>query len=197
VCDLISFLVNNHEDTDSILLSDDNYLEICEKASSSDGTNCSNFQVSKMKSTKKRCLPFVCKLCHKECNAQTRRRRDKAISTTLGENVKRQDPSSYAPFDQLSPESKNARFRRLSTINKTANQKLKRVIQRLLDSDSQVDIQMDDSNVIGLLRKCFSYLTVQKSVAKAEIIKALLETEINSEKADESQIIEFADAIMQ
>jgi hypothetical protein len=41
---------------------------------------------------------------------------------------------------------------------------------------------MDDSNVMGLLRKCFSYLTTQKSVAKAEIIKALLETEIDSEK---------------
>jgi hypothetical protein len=104
VCASISFLLKNHKHTNSIWLLSDDYLEICEKASSSAGTNCANFQVSKSK--EKRCPLFVCQSCEKEFKAETRRKRNTVISTMSGKKAKRQDPSSSARFDQLSPESK-------------------------------------------------------------------------------------------
>jgi hypothetical protein len=65
---------------------------------------------------------------------------------------------------------------------------LKRALDKLLDTDSHADFQVDDAKVMGLLRKCFSYVLIKKSVLKAELIKAPLSTEIEAEKADESEI---------
>jgi hypothetical protein len=66
-----------------------------------------------------------------------------------------------------------------------------------LDTDSHADFHLDDANVMGLLRKCFSYVIIKKSVVKVKLIKALLSTEIEAEKADESDISEFSDTNVQ
>jgi hypothetical protein len=108
-----------------------------------------------------------------------------------------QDPKSNERLNQHSPESKEARYQNLAANYKKANRKLKWALDKLLDTDSHADFHLDDANVMGLLRKCFSYVIIKKSVVKVKLIKALLSTEIEAEKADESDISEFSDTNVQ